>query len=157
MHIFIGLKHPDTALDVAQLYLDQIFKLHGFPQSIVSDRDPIFINEVWQEFFNLQGVSLNQSTTYHTQSDGQTEVTNRTLETYLICMCSKAPQSWYKFLLLAEYWYNTSHHIVIQLNPFEIVYGQPPLFHMPYLLEESKVIIVDRTLRKREEIITLLK
>lgn len=154
---FLALKHPYTAMEVALLYLDNVFKLHGFPQSIVSDRDPIFISEIWQEFFKLQGVDLNLSTAYHPQSDGQTEVTNRTLETYLRCMCSEVPQTWHKWLPLAEYWYNTTHHTAARLTPFEILYGQQPPFHMPYLPGESKVITVDRTLQKREEVITLLK
>lgn len=79
---FLSLTHPYSAIDVAKIYLDHVFKLHGFPQTIVRDRDSIFLSEVWQELFNLQGVSLNLSTAYHPQSDGQTEVTNRTLETY---------------------------------------------------------------------------
>lgn len=154
---FLALKHPYTTLDVAQLYLDQVFKLHGFPQSIVSDRDTVFLSEVWQSFFSLQGVDLNMSTAYHPQSDGQTEVTNRTLETYLRCMCSKAPNTWSNWLSLAEYWYNTTYHSAIQATPFEVLYGQPPPFHMPYLPGESKVLSVDRSLQKREKMIALLK
>lgn len=154
---FLPLKHPYTAIDVAQAYLDNVFKLHGFPKSVVSDRDTIFLSEVWKDLFKLQGVDLKFSTAYHPQSDGQTEVTNRTLETYLRCMCSEAPHTWCKFLSLAEYWYNTTTHTAIQLTPFEILYGQPPPIHLPYLPGESKVIMVDRTLRKREEMITLLK
>lgn len=69
---FLALKHPYTAMDIAQLFLDQVFKLHGFPKSIVSDRDLVFISEVWKEFFAIQGVSINLSTAYHPQSDGQT-------------------------------------------------------------------------------------
>lgn len=56
---FIALAHPYTAIDVAQLFLDTVFKLHGLPSTITSDRDPIFLSEVWSEFFSLQGVSLN--------------------------------------------------------------------------------------------------
>lgn len=67
---FLALAHPYTAIDVAQLFLDSVFKLHGMPLSITSDRDPIFINEVWTEFFSLQGVTLNKSSAYHPQTDG---------------------------------------------------------------------------------------
>lgn len=62
---FMSLAHPYTALDVAQVFLDNIFKLHGLPSTITSDRDPIFLSTVWSELFKLQGVALHKSTTYH--------------------------------------------------------------------------------------------
>ena len=66
---FLPLKHPYSALDVAHLYLENVFKLHGFPKSIVSDRDKIFLSKILQEIFKLQGVELNLKLP---QSDGQT-------------------------------------------------------------------------------------
>jgi hypothetical protein len=71
--------------------MDNIFKLHGMPDTITSYRDPIFVSRFWSEFFKLKGVVLNKSTTYHPQSDGKTEVVNKCLETYLRCMCSSQP------------------------------------------------------------------
>ena len=90
---FLALSHPYTALDVAKVYLNQVFRLHGMPKDITSDRDPTFLSEVWREMFRVHGVDLNYSTAYHPQSDGQTEVTNKTLETYLRCMTSYAPHT----------------------------------------------------------------
>ncbi|MCI02098.1 putative Ty-3/Gypsy retrotransposon polyprotein [Trifolium medium] len=69
--------HPYTAVDVAQVFLDNVFKLHGLPESITSDRDPIFLISFWNEFFKLQGVALNKSYAYHPQSDGHIEVVNK--------------------------------------------------------------------------------
>ena len=71
---FIALSHPYTALTLAQAYLDQVFKLHGFPKSIVTDRDKVFISQFWKEFIRLQGVKHHLSTAYHPQIDGQSEV-----------------------------------------------------------------------------------
>ena len=73
---FIKLAHPFSALKVAKLYMDNIYKLHGLPQAIVSDRDRIFTSMLWQELFNLTGTELRMSSTYHPQSDGQTERVN---------------------------------------------------------------------------------
>lgn len=154
---FLALAHPYTALDVAQLFLDSVFKLHGLPSSITSDRDPIFISEVWSEFFTLQGVALNKSSAYHPQSDGQTEIVNKSLETYLRCTCSEQPEKWLHFLALAKWWYNTSMHTAIQCSPYEVVYGQAPPIHLPYLPGESKSLTVDRSLSTREEALKMLK
>ncbi|GAU24592.1 hypothetical protein TSUD_289530 [Trifolium subterraneum] len=154
---FMALAHPYTALDVAQVFLDNVFKLHGLPESITSDRDPIFLSSFWTEFFKLQGVALNKSSAYHPQTDGQTEVVNKCLETYLRCMCSDEPKKWFNWLSLAEWWYNTNYHSSIHTTPFEVVYGQPPPIHLPYLPGSAENLTVDRSLMAREEAIKLLK
>lgn len=153
----IALSHPYTALEVAQAYLDNVFKLHGMPKDITSDRDPTFLSEVWNELFRVHGVDLRFSTSYHPQTDGQTEVTNKTFETYLRYMTSDTPHTWSKMLPLAEWWYNTTYHSAINTTPFEIVYGEPPPTHLLYLPGESNSAVVDRSLRRCEDLITLLK
>ena len=100
---FISLSHPYIAIDVAQAYLDHVFKLHGWPQSIISDRDKVFLSEFWQALLSIQGSTLLMSTAYHPQIDGQTEVVNRCLETYLRCMCNEKANEWTKWLPLAEW------------------------------------------------------
>lgn len=154
---FISLSHPYTALDVYHAFLDNIFKLHALPSTITSDRDPVFLSKIWNELFQLQGVSLNKSTTYHPQSDGQTEIVNKCLETYLWCMCYDKPTSWSKWLSLAEWWYNTNFHSAIRTTPYEVVYGQPPPIHLPYLPGASTNATVDRTLTAREDAMKLLQ
>nr|KYP54954.1 Retrotransposable element Tf2 [Cajanus cajan] len=114
---FMALSHPYTAAEVAQSFLDNIFKLHGFPKSITSDRDAIFVSQFWQELMAFQGVQIQLSTTYHSQTDGQSEVVNRCLETYLRYMCADTPLQWSKWLALAEWWYNTNYHSTIKATP----------------------------------------
>ena len=67
---FCTLPHLFTLTLVPQSFMDEIFKLHGMPTSIVSDRDPIFTSNFWQELFRLQGTPLQLSTSYHPQTDG---------------------------------------------------------------------------------------
>ena len=154
---FLALAHPYSAITVAQAYMDNIFKLHGLPNTIVGDRDSIFLSDFWQELFKLQGVALNYSSAYHPQSDGQTEVVNRCLETYLRCMCSDRPGLWSKWLPLAEYWYNTNFHTSANMTPYEAVYGQVPPQHIPYIPGESKVAVVALNLQERESMLLILK
>lgn len=154
---FIALSHPYTAVSVAQLFLDQFYRLHGLPKSIISDRDPIFLSQFWRELFKLQGVKLNYSTAYHPQSDGQAEVVNRCLEQYLRCMTGERPKEWVKWLPLAEWWYNSSYHSSIRISPFEAVYGKAPPVHLPYKTTTSNLEMLDRSLLARENMLKSLK
>jgi hypothetical protein len=86
---FCALQHPFTTSMVAQLFMDQVFKLHGMPHSIVFYRDPNFTSNFWQELFKIQGTQMHLITTYHPHDDGQTEVVNKCLETYLRCFASE--------------------------------------------------------------------
>jgi hypothetical protein len=107
---FLPLSHPYSALTVAQKFVDNIYRLHGLPSVIISDRDPVFTSKLWQELFRLSDTKMNMSSAHHPQTDGQTERLNQCLETYLRCMSSACPTKWCKWLSLAEYWYNTTFH-----------------------------------------------
>jgi hypothetical protein len=120
---FCPVSHPYTASTIAQFFVDNIVKLHGVPQSIVSDRDKIFTSNFWKELFRLQ---LKMSTSYHPQTDGQTKVVNRCLENYLRCFAGDKPKEWTRWLPWAEWWYNTTYHSATKMIPFEAVYGRPP-------------------------------
>jgi transposase InsO family protein len=123
---FIPLDHPFTALQVAKVYMDQVFKLHGLPSVIISDRDKIFTSTLWKELFRLTGTELQMSITYHPQTDGQTERVNQCLEGYLHCAVHASPVKWKDWLSLAEYWYNTSYHSSLGKTPFEVLYAHEP-------------------------------
>ena len=67
---FMALSHPYTTAKVANVYLQSVFKLHGMPSTIVSDRDPVFTSLFWKELMTLQGVSLTMPSSYHPQTNG---------------------------------------------------------------------------------------
>nr|GEX20581.1 putative mitochondrial protein [Tanacetum cinerariifolium] len=154
---FIPLTHHFTASQVAQVFLDQVYKLHGLPESIVSDRDKVLLRDFWKALFAELKVKLKLSTAYHPQTDGQIEVVNRSLGCYLRCMCGEKPKEWVKWLPLAEFWYNTNYHTSTKTTPYEAVYCQTPPIHVPYIPGDSRVEKVDRTLQAREEAIKVLK
>ncbi|KAL5862278.1 hypothetical protein ACOSQ3_003559 [Xanthoceras sorbifolium] len=77
---FIPLKHPYTVVTVAKAFITNVIRLHGLLTSIVSDRDRVFISSFWQTLFKLQGAMFIMRSNYHPQTNGQTEVVDRTLE-----------------------------------------------------------------------------
>nr|GEX61992.1 hypothetical protein [Tanacetum cinerariifolium] len=129
---FIPLTQPFTTSQVAQVFLDLVYKLHGLPESIVTDRDKVFLSNFWKALFAELKVKLKLSTAYHPQTDGLTKVVNRSLRCYLRCMCGEKPKEW-------------------------AVYCQTPPIHVPYIPGDSRVEEVDKTLQTRKEAIKVLK
>lgn len=154
---FIPLRHPFTATTVANCFMKEIVKLHGLPSSIISDRDRVFTSHFWQELFRLHGVHLKHSTSYHPQTDGQSEVVNRCLETYLRCFCFEKPNKWAKWLAWAEYWYNTSFHSATKCTPFKALYGRDPPPLIRYEGQQNPVDSIDRLLEDRDAILDELR
>lgn len=154
---FIPLSHPYRAADVAQSFLDHVYKLHGLPSSLITDRDPIFTSRFWKELMNKLNIRLNMSSAYHPQTDGQTERVNQCLENYLRSMVFTQQKRWIKWLPLAEWWYNTSFHSSLKTSPFHALYGyhppQLPLGNPP----KSQVESVNALMKDRHEMIRELK
>jgi hypothetical protein len=89
---FLPLRHPYIAQSVALIFFNNIVRLHGLPQTIVSCRDKIFTSTFWKELFKLLQTKLCLSSAYHAQIDDQTKRVNQCLETYLRCAISSTPR-----------------------------------------------------------------
>jgi len=102
---FIPLAHPYTATSVAQHFFNEIVCLHGLPRSIVSDRDVVFTSRIWKELFRLTPVNLHMTSAYHPQLDVQSEIMNKVITMYLICLTGDKPKELVRWLPWAEYCY----------------------------------------------------
>ena len=108
-----------------RLYIREIVWLHGVPISIVSDRDPGFTAHFLKSFQKAMGTRLTMSTTFHPQTDGQSERTIQVLEDMLHACVLNHKGSWEEHLPLVEFVYNNSYQASIQMAPYEALYGRP--------------------------------
>jgi len=123
---FIALRTSATTKDVANLFLREVWKLHGPPTEIISDIDAKFSGEFWESLCKLLGSKRKMSTVYHPQRDGQTERTNQELEGYLRNFVNYDQDDWYQLLPLAEFAYNNSRTNAHGMSPFFANYGYDP-------------------------------
>jgi transposase InsO family protein len=123
---FIPCHKRDNASYVADLFFTEIVRLHGVPNTIVSDRDVKFLSHFWRTLWFKLGIKLLFSTTCHPQTDGQPEVVNRTLSTMLRAILKTNLKLWEKCLLHIEFAYNRSVHSMMKVSLFQIVYGFNP-------------------------------
>ena len=141
---FIPCHKCDDAVHIADLFLREVVHLHGVPRTIVSDRDVKFLSHFWRVLWGKLGTKLLFSTTCHPQTDGQTEVVNRTLVQLLRALISRNLKSWEDLLPYVEFAYNRAIHSTTHTSPFEIVYGFNPLTTIDLIpLPLNKLVSVD--------------
>ena len=138
---FISCHKTDDATHIADLFFREIVQLHRVPRSIVSDRDVKFFSYFWKVLWGKLGTKLLFSTTCHPQTDGQTEVVNRTLSTLLCTIIQKNLKIWEDCLPFIEFTYNRSVHSTTNFSPFEIVYG----FNLLTLLDLLPLLVNEMT------------
>ena len=137
---FIPCHTTDDASMIANLFFKEVVRLHGIPLTIVSDRDAKFLSYFWKCLWHKIGTKLLFSTSCHPQTDGQTEVTNRTLGALLRTMVKTNLKMWEEVLPFVEFAYNRSIHSATKKTPFEVVYGLNPktasdMAPLPYKVE----------------------
>lgn len=153
---FIACNESMDSAALAKLFVHHFFRLHGFPDKIVSDRGPSFVSAFWRSVLHALRISPAPSTAYHPQTDGQTERSNQTLETYIRHFTSHRQDDWAEWLPMAEFTFNNSTSASTKLTPFFSWQGFHPRsnsFTIP-----SKVPNADEFVSQLEEIqITLVE
>ena len=122
---FIPLKNR-KAKELAVLFVKEVWRLHGLPKNVVSDRDSVFMSTFWSEVMRLLEVSTDRSSAYHPQTDGQTERVNQILEHYIRTYCAWDQDDWVDLLPFAEFCYNNTIHSATKMTPFFAAYQQHP-------------------------------
>lgn len=148
---YVPLTKLPSALETAELLVLHVFRIHGIPMDIVSDRGPQFASKVWGAFCRAVGARASLSSGYHPQSNGQTERANQDLGSALRCIAARHPVSWSKFLPWVEYAHNSLSRSATGMSPFMVCFGfQPPLFQ----IQEAAVAVpsVDDHLRRIQEV-----
>ena len=117
---------PCDAQKTACMFIQDVFRYHGMPRTIVSDRDSRFVSSFWQELMSRLGCQTLMSTAYHPQTDGQTERSNRILEEMIRCYCDEFTDTWDEHLDVLEFAYNNSYQSSIKNTPFYLNHGRHP-------------------------------
>ncbi|GJV10329.1 reverse transcriptase domain-containing protein [Tanacetum coccineum] len=122
--IFVPMRETDLMDKLARMYLKEVVTRHGIPLSVIYDRDPRFTSNFWRSLQNALGTSLDMSTAYHPQTDGQSERTIQTLKDMLRTCAIDFGKGWVNHFPLVEFSYNNSYHTSIKAVPFEALYGR---------------------------------
>jgi hypothetical protein len=154
---FFAIAIDFSVAQVADLFFREIFRLHGLPKTIVSDRDSRFMSTFWQKLFRLVGTDLTPSTSYHPQTNGQTEIVNKWVEGYLKNYVAGKQKAWVRWLHLGEYCYNTTHHMSIGMTPFKALYSYDPLSFVEIAFGDSKSSMVQDWVQQSQDILRELK
>ncbi|KAF8680576.1 Reverse transcriptase (RNA-dependent DNA polymerase) [Rhizoctonia solani] len=150
MHL-IPCKVTATAEDVAQMFLEHVWKLHWTPKRTVSDRGTTFNSKFLKALYRSLQITPSFSTAYHPQSDGQTQIKNQWLEAYLRPFINHRQSDWVDWLPLAEFAHNNARSKATGKSPFEIVYGHSPVISL--LLEPTGLPIADDRAKQLAETI----
>ncbi|KAM9954689.1 hypothetical protein ACTFIW_003289 [Dictyostelium discoideum] len=114
------------AQHTAQLLLNHVFRLHGYPRTIVSDRDPRFLSDIWGRWANTMDSKLKMTVAHRAQADGQTERMIREIKRILTKASTEYGENWSDIITLIEFAMNSSMSKSTKMSPFQIVYGFNP-------------------------------
>jgi hypothetical protein len=154
---FIPLKTTHKAADVVDIFMKEVARLHEIPKMIVSDRDPKFTSNFWKGLFKGFGMNLNFSTSYHPESDGQTERVNRVIEDMLRMYVMDKPSKWEDYLHSVEFTYNNGYQASLKMSPFEALYSRRCNTPIRWYNLADRTVVGPELLKEMEEHMSKIK
>ena len=123
MTYFVATIEGTSVEGLVRLFRDNVWKLHGLPESVISDRGLQFMAELTKELNRILGIEMRLLTVFHPQTDGQTERINQELEQYLKFFVEHRQKDWPEWLASAEFTVNNKAHSAMKVSPFMANYG----------------------------------
>ena len=148
---FIPVKTTYKVANIADIFLKKIFRLHGILKVIISDRDPKFTGNFWKSLLKGLNTTLNFSTSFHPQTDGETERVNQVLEYLLRMYVKDQPGKWEDYLHLVEFAYNNNYQASAIFSPFEILYGRKCNTPISWSNPVDRLVLGPELLKEMEE------
>jgi hypothetical protein len=136
---------------LAKLYIDNIVKLHRVPKSIISNWGAQFVSKFWRSLYQALKTKLDFSSTYHPQTDGQTERVNQVLEDMLRACILTYGKNWEDSLAFVEFSYNNGYHTSLKKTPFEVLYGRKCCTPLMWSEVEDRVVESPNFIKATEE------
>ena len=123
---FVAMTEKTIVEGLARMFRDNMWKLHGLPESMISDRGLQFVVGLTRELNKMLGIETKLSTAYYPETNGQTERTNQELEQYLRIYVNHRQNNWAEWLATAEFAFNNKVYIATKISPFQVNYGREP-------------------------------
>ena len=130
MAVYLPCRKDIDSPELARLFFERIICLYGVPEHIITDRGSTFTSRFWTRVCTHMSIDHRLSTSFHPQTDGQTERQNQTMEQYLRAYSNYEQNDWVDLLPLAQFTYNNTVHATTRLSPFMAMYGMHPRMHI---------------------------
>jgi hypothetical protein len=154
---FIPVHTTYSAERYAEIYIDLVVHLHGVPKTILSDRGTQFVARFWAQVHESLGTKLIHSSSYHPQTDGQTERVNQIVEDMLRDCVIHFDKSWDKCLALAEFAYNNSYQASLKMAPFEALYGRRCRTPLNWSQAGERTLFGPKLVQEAEEKVSVIR
>jgi hypothetical protein len=154
---FVSVKTMHTMTNIAEIFMKKIARLHGIHRKIVSNKDTNFTSNLWKGLFTEFGTNLNFITTYHPQTDGQTERVNQIIEDILRMYVMDKPSKWEYYLHLVEFAYNNGYQASLRMSPFEALYGRKCDTLVSWDNPTDRVVLGPKLLKDMEDQVVKIK
>jgi len=147
---FIPTHTTVTAEGAAQLFFYHVWKLHGLPKRVISNRGPQFVALFTKELYRLLGIQISSSTAWHPQTDRQTERVNQELDQFLCLFVNEQQDNWYDLLSIVEFQHNNHVHSATQQPPFLLDTGRIPRMGFELRQDPSSLETVNEFTKRME-------